>query len=243
MSHEEKSQRKKAMYSEEFQEMLDRIEEEDYVDRSGIMGMKKSRICLEKVKALEKHFDEENKLHPDRKIKIAEEVGLEPRQVAIWFQNRRARWKTKHLEREYDQLRASYDALKLDYGSLQQEKLALLNQLKELKARSDARSIESNPTQSISPSIQSNNVANDNTFMNIPITGSSSSSSSTRFDPFSMSSSSMSNEFQLCKAYQEQLMMMEELGMLNCSDASCNFFSSVDQAPTLHWQYGTNEFN
>ncbi|KAL9248015.1 hypothetical protein vseg_021381 [Gypsophila vaccaria] len=244
MSPKERSQRKKAMYSEEFQEMLDRIEEEDYEERSGAMGMttmKKSRICVEKVKAMQKHFEEDNKLQPERKVKIAQEVGLDPRQVAIWFQNRRARWKAKHLEREYDHLRASYDALKLDFGCLQQEKLALLQQLKELKAKSEASSTENNTT----PSTHSHNVTSDNTFMNVPYTGSSPSSSSTRFDPISMSSSSMSNEVELSKAYQEQLMMMEELGMLNCGDdASCNFFSSVDQAPTLHyWQYGTNEFN
>ena len=117
------------MYSEEFQEMLDRLEEQDYVDRSGIMGMKKNRLCLEKVKALENHFEEDNKLSPESKMKIAEEVGLEPRQVAIWFQNRRARSKTKHLEKEYDLLKATYDALQLDYRSLEQEKLALLNQV------------------------------------------------------------------------------------------------------------------
>jgi len=133
---EEMGRKKKAIYSEEFQAMLDRLEEEDYEDSKSISGgadgqlcMRKSRLCTEQVKALEKHFEMENKLQPERKLKIAEEVGLEPRQVAIWFQNRRARWKTKQLEREYGTLRASYDALKHDYGSLEQEKLALLSQV------------------------------------------------------------------------------------------------------------------
>lgn len=108
--------------------MLERIEEEDNEEKNGQI-MKKNRLSIEKVKALEKHFEEENKLQPERKMKIAKEVGLEPRQVAIWFQNRRARWRTKHLEKEYDHLRANYDALKLNYGSLQQQKCSLLQQV------------------------------------------------------------------------------------------------------------------
>lgn len=109
--------------------MLERLEEEDNAEHTSGQLTKKSRLCFEKVKALEKHFEVENKLQPERKLKIAEEVGLEPRQVAIWFQNRRARWRAKQLEREYGDLRASYDALKHDYGSLEQEKIALLAQV------------------------------------------------------------------------------------------------------------------
>ena len=118
----------KSLYSDDFQAMLERIEEEDNEEKNGQI-MKKNRLSIEKVKALEKHFEEENKLQPERKVKIAEEVGLEPRQVAIWFQNRRARWRTKNLEKEYDHLRANYDALKLNYGSLQQQKCSLLQQV------------------------------------------------------------------------------------------------------------------
>ncbi|KAL1550976.1 homeobox-leucine zipper protein ATHB-54-like [Salvia divinorum] len=79
---------------------------------------KKRRLSHDQVKFLEKSFEVENKLEPERKIQLAKEVGLQPRQVAIWFQNRRARYKTKVLEKEYAALKASYDKLRSDYDTL-----------------------------------------------------------------------------------------------------------------------------
>lgn len=70
---------------------------------------------------MEKSFEEENKLEPERKTQLAKKLGLQPRQVAVWFQNRRARWKTKQLERDYDVLKASYDSLLSNYDSIVKE--------------------------------------------------------------------------------------------------------------------------
>ncbi|CAJ1975247.1 unnamed protein product [Sphenostylis stenocarpa] len=83
---------------------------------------KKRRLSVEQVQFLEKSFDEENKLEPERKIRLAKELGLQPRQVAIWFQNRRARWKTKQMEKDYDSLQACYNDLKANYDDLLREK-------------------------------------------------------------------------------------------------------------------------
>ncbi|KAH0875507.1 hypothetical protein HID58_072869, partial [Brassica napus] len=93
--------------------------EEDYSDDGSHMGEKKRRLNMEQVKTLEKTFELGNKLEPEMKMQLARALGLQPRQIAIWFQNRRARWKTKQLEKDYDTLKQQVDALKADNELLQ----------------------------------------------------------------------------------------------------------------------------
>ncbi|KAK7359013.1 hypothetical protein VNO77_00957 [Canavalia gladiata] len=132
---DEHSPRNNHVYGREFQSMLEGLDEEGCVEESGHHAEKKRRLSVDQVKALEKNFEVENKLEPDRKVKLAQELGLQPRQVAVWFQNRRARWKTKQLERDYGVLKANYEELKLNYDTLQQDNEALLKEIKELKSR------------------------------------------------------------------------------------------------------------
>lgn len=115
---EEKPAEKNQCYSREFQAMLDSLDQEDCGEE---FMAKKRRLSSDQVKALERNFEVENKLEPERKVKLAGELGLQPRQVAIWFQNRRARWKTKQLERDYNVLKSNFDSLKLNYNNLQQQ--------------------------------------------------------------------------------------------------------------------------
>lgn len=82
---------------------------------------KKRRLTNEQVKSLEVSFEVESKLEPERKNHLAQELGLQPRQVAIWFQNRRARYKTKRLERDYDILKGQYDAVFSEKHKLEAE--------------------------------------------------------------------------------------------------------------------------
>ncbi|OEL19765.1 Homeobox-leucine zipper protein HOX6 [Dichanthelium oligosanthes] len=98
----------------------------------GALDKNKKRFSEEQIKSLESMFATQTKLEPRQKLQLARELGLQPRQVAIWFQNKRARWKSKQLEREYSALRDDYDALVCSYESLKKEKHALLKQLEKL---------------------------------------------------------------------------------------------------------------
>ncbi|XP_051144040.1 homeobox-leucine zipper protein ATHB-6-like [Andrographis paniculata] len=103
----------------------------------------KRRLSVDQVRTLERSFEVENKLDPDRKLKLAREAGLHPRQVAVWFQNRRARWKTKQLEKDYLCLKANYDSLRLDIQNLHKHNHSLLLQIRELKSSILSRSSSS----------------------------------------------------------------------------------------------------
>jgi homeobox-leucine zipper protein len=92
--------------------------EEELSDDGSQAGEKKRRLNVDQVRTLEKNFELGNKLEPERKLQLARALGLQPRQVAIWFQNRRARWKTKQLEKDYDVLKRQLDAVKADNDAL-----------------------------------------------------------------------------------------------------------------------------
>lgn len=92
--------------------------DEELSDDGSQLGEKKKRLNLEQVKALEKSFELGNKLEPERKLQLAKALGLQPRQIAIWFQNRRARWKTKQLEKDFEVLKKQFEAVKADNDAL-----------------------------------------------------------------------------------------------------------------------------
>lgn len=94
---------------------------DEYLDDYVTQPEKKRRLSVDQVQFLEKSFEVENKLEPDRKLQLANELSLQPRQIAVWFQNRRARCKTKSLETEYETLHSSYKSLRTDYDSLLKE--------------------------------------------------------------------------------------------------------------------------
>lgn len=116
--------------------------EDDLSDDGSQAGEKKRRLNMEQVKTLEKNFELGNKLEPERKMQLARALGLQPRQIAIWFQNRRARWKTKQLEKDYEILKRQFEAIKAENDALQSQNQKLHAEVMALKNRDQ-------PTESI----------------------------------------------------------------------------------------------
>ncbi|XP_048560717.1 homeobox-leucine zipper protein HOX14-like [Triticum urartu] len=98
-------------------------------DMDGGGDPKKRRLTDEQVHGLELSFREERKLETGRKVHLAAELGLDPKQVAVWFQNRRARHKSKLMEEEFSKLKHAHDAAILHKCHLENELLRLKERL------------------------------------------------------------------------------------------------------------------
>ncbi|CAK9174918.1 unnamed protein product [Ilex paraguariensis] len=102
------------------------MEEEDDSPNGG-PPRKKLRLTKEQSRLLEESFKQNLSLNPKQKEDLAMELKLKPRQVEVWFQNRRARSKLKHTEME-----CAY--LKRWYGSLTEQNRRLQKEVEELRA-------------------------------------------------------------------------------------------------------------
>ncbi|PHT49843.1 Homeobox-leucine zipper protein ATHB-40 [Capsicum baccatum] len=91
--------------------------------------VRKRKLSEEQVNLLERSFGDEHKLETERKDKLASELGLDPHQVAVWFQNRRARWKNKKLEEEYSKLKIQHETTIIEKYRLETEVLKMKEQL------------------------------------------------------------------------------------------------------------------
>ncbi|KAI7746489.1 hypothetical protein M8C21_026227 [Ambrosia artemisiifolia] len=236
-------------YTREFQTMLmEGLEEEGGECVGGQITDKKRRLSVNQVKALEKNFEKENKLEPERKVKLAQELGLQPRQVAVWFQNRRARWKTKQLERDYGVLKSNFDSLKDNYESLKHDNESLLKQIKELKSKLYGEHEQGNipmQEQSEDKPKSSENMLETAYFPDFKDGSSDSDSSAIMNEENTGGIADMMKDSQAImgdaqKAYQPQFVKLEEHNFFS-GDESCNFFSD-DQAPTLQW-YCQDQWN
>jgi homeobox-leucine zipper protein len=131
--------------------------EDELSDDCSHAGEKKRRLNIEQVRTLEKNFELGNKLEAERKIQLARALGLQPRQVAIWFQNRRARWKTKQLEKDYDVLKRQFEAVKSENEALQAQNKKLQSEIMALKGRENSDLINLNKETEASCSNRSEN--------------------------------------------------------------------------------------
>ncbi|KAI3507644.1 hypothetical protein L1887_22633 [Cichorium endivia] len=97
-------------------------------DENGL-GRKKLRLTKEQSAFLEESFKEHNTLNPKQKLVLANQLNLRPRQVEVWFQNRRARTKLKQTEVDCEYLKTCCETLTEENRRLQKE----LQELRALK--------------------------------------------------------------------------------------------------------------
>lgn len=101
------------------------------IDRDGSRGIsdeedgetsrKKLRLSKDQSAILEESFKEHNTLNPKQKLALAKQLGLRPRQVEVWFQNRRARTKLKQTEVDCEFLKRCCENLTEENRRLQKE--------------------------------------------------------------------------------------------------------------------------
>lgn len=107
----------------ELERVSSRVSDEDEEGNS----RKKLRLTKEQSGLLEDSFKEHSTLNPKQKQDLARKLNLRPRQVEVWFQNRRARTKLKQTE-------VDCEFLKRCCETLTDENRRLHKELQELKA-------------------------------------------------------------------------------------------------------------
>ncbi|KAI4323342.1 hypothetical protein L6164_022956 [Bauhinia variegata] len=96
-------------------------------DDNGGSTRKKLRLSKEQSSFLEESFKEHSTLNPKQKLALAKQLNLRPRQVEVWFQNRRARTKLKQTEVDCEYLKRCCE-------TLTEENRRLHKELQELRA-------------------------------------------------------------------------------------------------------------
>ncbi|XP_024996964.1 homeobox-leucine zipper protein ATHB-7-like isoform X2 [Cynara cardunculus var. scolymus] len=105
----------------------------------------RSRFSNEQIQFLEYMFETQSRPELRTKQQLANKLGLHPRQVAIWFQNRRARSKSRQTEQEYNLLKHDYEALACKSESLKEENQSLLTQMLRDLAKTQQGNITMRP--------------------------------------------------------------------------------------------------
>ncbi|CAI5477675.1 unnamed protein product [Closterium sp. Yama58-4] len=106
----------------------------------------KLRLSAAQIQVLESHFTEiEREIKLETRLKLASQLRLKPRQVAVWFQNRRVKHATLAREGELARLRAELAQAHAELAELRKENERakremgeLAEEHKELKSKYDA---------------------------------------------------------------------------------------------------------
>ncbi|KAF9672763.1 hypothetical protein SADUNF_Sadunf11G0078100 [Salix dunnii] len=97
---------------------------------SSSSSSRKKRLTQDQVRLLERTFTANKKLEPELRAQLANQLGVPPRQIAIWYQNKRARWKTQNLELDYNTLHVKLEDVLADRRRLEREVAQLQEELR-----------------------------------------------------------------------------------------------------------------
>ncbi|CAL9771372.1 unnamed protein product [Musa acuminata subsp. burmannicoides] len=120
---EEKEEKRENLDQASFKE-----EKEEKRDDGGTR--KKLRLSGEQLALLEDSFRAHSTLAPDQKQELAQRLHLQPRQVEVWFQNRRARTKLKQTEVDCGFLRRCCERLANENRRLKRELMEMRSVVK-----------------------------------------------------------------------------------------------------------------
>ncbi|XP_076947044.1 homeobox-leucine zipper protein HAT22-like isoform X2 [Bidens hawaiensis] len=124
------SKREREVASEESERVMSATSVDDHDvedDYDCANGRKKLRLTKTQSALLEQAFKHHSSLNPKQKQELARELKLWPRQVEVWFQNRRARTKLKQTKLNFEHMKKCCEKLTDENRRLQKE-------LQELKA-------------------------------------------------------------------------------------------------------------
>ncbi|KAJ4726368.1 Homeobox-leucine zipper protein like [Melia azedarach] len=113
----------------------------------------KKRLTQDQVRLLERSFTSNKKLDTELKQKLANQLSVPPRQVAIWYQNKRARWKTQSLELDYNTIQVKLENALAEKRRLEKDVKQLREELRQaqqvLFALSNQKALETNNSTTV----------------------------------------------------------------------------------------------
>ncbi|XP_031255288.1 homeobox-leucine zipper protein ATHB-52-like [Pistacia vera] len=98
-----------------------------------LMKPNRKRLTQDQIRLLETSFNSNRKLQVDCKLELARRLGLLPRQVTIWYQNRRAREKIHTIELDHKTIQLELDSVLLENRRLEQEVCMLKHELNKVQ--------------------------------------------------------------------------------------------------------------